>query len=180
MLSKIKRGEMYYADLDPAIGSEQSGIRPVVIVSNDVGNRHSPTIIVAAITSQPKKKKLPTHCPLPAENGLEHPSQVLLEQVRTLDKSRLQDYIGTLEESDMKGIGRALAVSMGLTDMKNTDGSGFNTLLLTLCDACVRQFFDSPGHIVRRANQNQRFKEPCMYCSDKSGWNYEITRRGDK
>ena len=111
---EVKRGEMYYADLSPTIGSEQSGIRPVLIIQNDIGNKHSPTVVIAAITGKGKKKAMPTHYLLPAGNGLEHPSQVLLEQVRTIDKSRLQDYIGALDEPTMKGIDRAIAVSMGL------------------------------------------------------------------
>jgi mRNA interferase MazF len=111
---EVKRGEMYYADLSPTIGSEQSGIRPVLIIQNDVGNRHSPTVVVAAITGKSKKTAMPTHYLLPAGNGLEFPSQVLLEQVRTIDKARLQGYIGTLDDTTMKGIDRAIAVSMGL------------------------------------------------------------------
>lgn len=110
----IKRGGMYYADLSPTIGSEQYGFRPVLIIQNDTGNRHSPTVVIAAITSKPKRISLPTHYPLPAENGLGAPSVVLLEQVRTVDKMRLRQYIGQLDESTMKGIDRAIAVSMGL------------------------------------------------------------------
>lgn len=110
----VKRGEMYYADLDPVVGSEQSGFRPVLIIQNDTGNRHSPTVVVAAITGKPKKENMPTHYPLPAGIGLETPSLALLEQVRTIDKVRLQSYIGRLDETTMKGINRAIAVSMGL------------------------------------------------------------------
>ena len=110
----IKRGEMYYADLSPAVGSEQYGIRPVLNISNNTGNRFSPTIVVAAITSKSKKISLPTHYPLPAGNGLDAPSVVLLEQVRTIDKIRLRQHIGQLDEFTMKGIDRAIAVSMGL------------------------------------------------------------------
>ena len=114
MHTQIKRGEMYYADLSPVIGSEQAGVRPVLVIQNDTGNRHSPTVVVAAITGKGKKIALPTHYPIPIGNGLEIPSQALLEQVRTIDKSRLRQYIGRLDETTMKGIGRALAVSMGL------------------------------------------------------------------
>ena len=114
MQMQVKRGEMYYADLSPVIGSEQNGFRPVLIIQNDTGNRHSPTVVVAAITGKPKKAELPTHYPLPAGNGLEIPSVVLLEQVRTIDKRRLDNYIGRLNKAIMKGIDRALAVSMGL------------------------------------------------------------------
>ena len=114
MPKQVKRGDMYYAELSPVIGSEQNGFRPVLIIQNDTGNRHSPTVVIAAITSKPKKTEMPTHYPLPAGNGLEIPSVVLLEQVRTIDKRRLDRFIGRLDETTMKGIDRALAVSMGL------------------------------------------------------------------
>ena len=114
----IKRGDIFYADLSPVIGSEQNGIRPVLILQNDTGNRHSPTVVIAAITGKPKKTKLPTHYMLPAMRGLYIPSVVLLEQIRTIDKSRLQTYIGTLDEITMKGVDRAFTVSLGLNNEK--------------------------------------------------------------
>jgi len=114
MPKQVKRGDMYYADLSPVVGSEQDGFRPVLIVQNDVGNRHSPTVVVAAITGRPKKAEMPVHYTLPAGYGLEVPSVVLLEQIRTIDKLRLCDYIGQLDTTTMKGIDRAIAVSMGL------------------------------------------------------------------
>lgn len=111
----IKRGEIYYADLSPVVGSEQGGIRPVLIVQNDVGNKYSPTVIAAAITSQKFKTNLPTHISVNADNcGLSKNSIVLLEQVRTLDKQRLKEKMGTLENGDMSRIDRALSVSFGL------------------------------------------------------------------
>ena len=111
----IKRGEIYYADLSPVIGSEQGGIRPVLIVQNDVGNKYSPTVIAAAITSQRFKTHLPTHISVNADNcGLSKNSIVLLEQVRTLDKQRLKERTGTLGNGDMSRIDRALSVSFGL------------------------------------------------------------------
>jgi mRNA interferase MazF len=118
MPKQVKRGDMYYAELNPVIGSEQNGFRPVLIIQNDTGNRHSPTVVIAAITSKPKKTAMPTHYLLPAGNGLEYPSVVLLEQVRTVDKRRLDSYIGRLDKTTMKGIDRALAVSMGLNNEK--------------------------------------------------------------
>lgn len=111
----ILRGDLYYADLNPVVGSEQGGIRPVLIIQNDVGNKHSPTTIVAAITSKPGKAMLPTHCLLPAGSGLDRDSLILLEQIRTIDKRRIKDYIGALRQEDMREIDRALAVSVGLT-----------------------------------------------------------------
>lgn len=115
----VKRGDIYYADLSPVVGSEQGGVRPVLIVQNDVGNRYSPTVIAAAITSQRFKTKLPTHISVNAnECGLSKDSVVLLEQVRTLDKQRLKERMGTLENADMSRIDRALSVSFGLAQVE--------------------------------------------------------------
>ena len=111
----VKRGDIYYADLRPVVGSEQGGIRPVLIVQNDVGNRHSPTVIAAAITSQTGKARLPTHIPLSAAKcGLEKDSVVLLEQIRTIDKQRLKERMGKLDDRLMTKVDSALAVSVGL------------------------------------------------------------------
>ena len=110
----MKRGEIYRADLDPVVGSEQGGIRPVVIVQNDIGNQHSTTVIVAAVTTSAKKAGLPVHVPISAaESGLKHDSVVLLEQVRTLEKSRQTKYLGCLSPEAMRRIDRALALSLG-------------------------------------------------------------------
>ena len=117
----IKRGEIYYADLSPVVGSEQGGIRPVLIVQNDVGNRYSPTVIAAAITSQRDKTELPTHIKLDASfSGLAKDSIVLLEQVRPIDKQRLKEKMGTLDNRSMNMVDRALFVSLGLNDTTNT------------------------------------------------------------
>ncbi len=111
----IKRGEIYYAYLSPVVGSEQGGIRPVLIVQNDVGNRYSPTVIAAAITSQRDKTNLPTHIRVDADHcGLAKDSIVLLEQVRTIDKRRLKEKMGTLDVGSMDMVDRALSVSFGL------------------------------------------------------------------
>lgn len=113
----IKRGEIYYADLSPVVGSEQGGVRPVLIVQNDVGNKFSPTVIAAAITSQRYKTNLPTHIRVNADNcGLAKDSIVLLEQVRTIDKKRLREKMGILDKSDMTKIDKALSVSFGLLE----------------------------------------------------------------
>jgi mRNA interferase MazF len=114
MNKSIKRGDLYYADLNPVVGSEQGGIRPVLVIQNDVGNKYSPTIIVAAITSKSGKALLPTHCLLNADTGLDRDSVALLEQIRTIDKRRLKDYVGLLNVNDMQEVDRALAVSVGL------------------------------------------------------------------
>ena len=112
----VKRGDMFYADLSPVIGSEQGGIRPVIIIQNDIGNKHSPTVIAAAITSQTGKSKLPTHIEIGSENnGLKADSVVLTEQIRTIDKSRLKEKIGHIDDSViMNKINNALGVSLGL------------------------------------------------------------------
>lgn len=111
----VKRGDIYYADLSPVVGSEQGGVRPVLIVQNDVGNKYSPTVIAAAITSQRDKTNLPTHIEVDAGNcGLAKDSIVLLEQVRTIDKRRLREKMGTLDNGDMGKVNEALSVSFGL------------------------------------------------------------------
>lgn len=111
----VKRGEIYYADLSPVVGSEQGGIRPVLIIQNDVGNKYSPTVIAAAITSQKDKTKLPTHISVNGSGcGLAKDSIVLLEQVRTIDKIRLKEKMGTLDDGSMNRVNKALTVSFGL------------------------------------------------------------------
>lgn len=111
---EIKRGELFYADLSPVVGSEQGGVRPVLVLQNDIGNKYSPTIIVAAITSQISKAKIPTHIELMATDyGLTKDSVVLLEQLRTLDKLRLKEKIGAVDEQKMKHINKALLISLG-------------------------------------------------------------------
>jgi len=111
----LKRGEIYFAQLNPVLGSEQGGFRPVVIVQNDVGNLHSPTTIVAAITGKIGKSKLPTHVSLPAPAyGLERDSIVLTEQVRTIDKSRIKQYVSQLDDEKLKEMDQALLISFGL------------------------------------------------------------------
>lgn len=111
----IRRGDIFYADLSPVIGSEQGGLRPVLIVQNDVGNRFSPTVIAAAITSQTTKAKLPTHIEVYADNyGLSKDSVVLLEQIRTIDKKRLKEHMGHLNDDVMEKVDLALSISFGL------------------------------------------------------------------
>ena len=115
MIASVKRGDIYYADLSPVVGSEQGGMRPVLIIQNDVGNRYSPTVIAAAITSRLGKTKLPTHIDIHADRaGLARDSIVLLEQLRTLDKRRLRERMGALDEESMREIDHAIAVSLGL------------------------------------------------------------------
>jgi mRNA interferase MazF len=111
----VKRGDVYFADLSPVVGSEQGGVRPVLVVQNDIGNRFSPTIIVAAITAQIQKAKLPTHVEINAERyGFERDSVILLEQIRTIDKQRLTDKITQLDDGMMEKVDDALQISLGL------------------------------------------------------------------
>ena len=115
-MNTIRRGDIFYADLSPVVGSEQGGIRPVLIVQNDVGNRFSPTVIAAAITSQKDKARLPTHIQLqPTGSGLARDSIVLLEQIRTLDKRRLKEHMGRLDDQSMSRVDQALEISFGLS-----------------------------------------------------------------
>lgn len=115
MDNSVKRGDIFYADLSPVVGSEQGGVRPVLIIQNDTGNRHSPTVIAAAITSQTGKARLPTHISLSAmQYGLPKDSVILLEQIRTLDKRRLRERMGRLDEPLMHRVDSAIAVSFGL------------------------------------------------------------------
>lgn len=118
----IKRGDIFYAELNPVIGSEQGGTRPVLIISNDIGNRHSPTVIVAAITSRVHTKaKLPTHTAIRDFEGLNKDSIILLEQIRTIDKKRLQEYIGMLSANEMARVDKALAISVSLNILKGAN-----------------------------------------------------------
>ena len=115
MEKTIKRGDIYYAELNPVIGSEQGGTRPVLVISNDIGNRHSPTVIIAAITSRVHTKaKLPTHTAVTDFEGLDKDSIILLEQIRTIDKKRLQQYVGILPDPIMARTDKALAISISL------------------------------------------------------------------
>ena len=114
-MNNIKRGDIFYADLSPVVGSEQGGLRPVLIIQNDVGNRYSPTVIAAAITSRMSKTRLPTHIDIyAARAGLAKDSVILLEQVRTLDKRRLRERMGHLDETVMERVNTAIAVSFGI------------------------------------------------------------------
>ncbi len=114
----VKRGDIFYADLSPVVGSEQGGVRPVLVVQNDVGNKFSPTVIISAITSQINKAKLPTHIEINADDyGLAKDSVILLEQIRTIDKKRLRERIGRLDDELMEKVNEALSVSFGLLDV---------------------------------------------------------------
>ena len=117
----VRRGDIFYADLSPVVGSEQGGTRPVLIVQNDTGNRHSPTVIAAAITSQTGKARLPTHISIAGGSvGLSKDSVILMEQIRTIDKKRLKEHMGRLDDTHMSLVNQAIAVSFGLDGNRNT------------------------------------------------------------
>lgn len=117
----VHRGEIYYADLNPVVGSEQGGIRPVLILQNEVGNWFSPTVIVAAVTAKGGKAHLPTHVPVGTDSGLRRPSLVLAEQVRTIDKSRLLERVGSLSPEEQKQVDRALRISFALSPQREEE-----------------------------------------------------------
>ncbi len=163
------RGDLYYANLGHGIGSEQQGTRPVVIIQNNIGNKHSPTVIVAAVTGKTSSKaKLPTHYYIDAEDGLEQPSIVLLEQIRTIDKRRLSGYIGRLSETHIRGINHALAISIGLIEPVP------KKLTLCLCSTCADAFRGTGAFTLREVNPGQDEKEVCVYCSQNAGTDYEV------
>ena len=164
MSRTYQRGDMYYADLGRGIGSEQEGYRPVVIIQNNIGNKHSPTVIIAAISSRVGvKPKLPTHYYINAENGLELPSIILLEQIRTIDKHRLAKYIGRLSKEHISGMNHALAVSIDLINPVP------QKLTLCLCGACADAFRSTGAFILRETRPKEPKKEICAYCGKNAG-----------
>ncbi len=182
---EVLRGQMYYANLDPVIGSEQGGTRPVLVIQNNVGNCFSPTIIIAPITTRVKKLRQPTHIGIPPFFGLPKSSMAMLEQIRTIDKGRLGDYVGCLDDDVMDYIDEALGISVGLQDPGETMQERPadeprdvvpDEMVLTLCGTCLKQFIYSPEHIVRRIDRTQ-IKEPCMYCHVRDGYDYRIIHK---
>ncbi|MEG0691784.1 MAG: type II toxin-antitoxin system PemK/MazF family toxin [Oscillospiraceae bacterium] len=166
------RGDLYYANLGRGIGSEQQGRRPVVIIQNNVGNKHSPTVIVASITSKIGiKSKLPTHYYIGAENGLELPSVALLKQLRTIDKHRLESYIGRLSATHINGLNHALAISIDLVDMLP------NVLIMSLCPVCEPHFRNTGSYHIYHLNHKQSAKDTCTYCNQRMGFDCVIIRR---
>lgn len=166
------RGDLYFADLSDGIGSEQKGNRPVVIIQNDVGNRNSPTVIVAAVSSKvDAKAKLPTHYYLGAENGLERPSVILLEQLRTIDKRRLGRYIGRLSKKHIDGVDQALAISLDLVyNVYNIS----DALIMRLCSSCADSFRDTDEYSSLPIVPNQTNLDTCTCCSQRLEHNYVV------
>lgn len=167
----VKRGDVFMANLDPVIGSEQGGCRPVIILQNDVGNKYSPTTIVSAVTSR-KKKLIPTHVNV-GDSCISYQSIVTLEQLRTIDKIRLGKYLGHLGEETMGLVDNALKTSVGLSHKEKP-------LELTLCNACASSFSVSKSHYVRRVDLYQVEKEPCTICNVRRGFDYYVFRKSQK
>lgn len=171
MIPPCFRGEVYYAVLGRGVGSEQAGTRPVVILQNDVGNKFSPTTIIAPISKQTETKaSLPTHYYLEAVEGLTYPSIVLLGQIRVIDKARLGERLGRLTAQHMWEIDKALEISVGL----HKAPSG---LVLCLCSACANQFYGTGAYSLRRLDPLQVEKDMCTYCSRRTGFDYEVISR---
>ena len=172
MEQTYRRGDIFVADLGEGIGSEQQGIRPVIVIQNDMGNLHCPTVIVAPMTSQGfKKHDLPTHCFLDQIEGLSEPSMAILEQIRTIDKKRLAEKLGHLTDTQMEEINQGILVSLGYMRAKP------KALEVCLCRRCLNNFCDTSKYIVRRKNPYQEIKGECTYCSYGKGYDYLITMR---
>ena len=173
------RGDIYFADLGRGVGSEQEGYRPVVIIQNNIGNKHSPTVIVAAITSKTEiKPRLPTHYNIGTMDGLGVPSIILLEQLRTIDKRRLYGYIGHLSEDHIAGMDHALAVSIDLIEEpQSKKPAPPEQVSMTLCGKCLDSYQRANAYHIRRADPSHLIKEPCMLCGIRLGYDYLLTPR---
>lgn len=169
MKKTIKRGEIYYANLDPTVGSEQKGNRPVVICQNEVGNKHSPTVVVAPITAKLIKNPLPTHVKLySGKCGISQDSIILTEQIRTIDRLRLGNYIGALDDKAMERLDKALSVSIGIIE---------KPLILSLCHRCESNFRNAGYILVKRGWQEH--KEACNLCHTGMGLDFVVFNRED-
>ena len=167
MERKYNRGEMYFAHLDDGLGSEQKGRRPVVIIQNDIGNAHSPTLIVASITSEIYgKSQLPTHCFLKADYGLQKDSFILLEQIRTIDKARIGKYIGRIPDEHIPKLNHALEVSVGLYRNENKK--------IWLCDTCAKKLRSTGVFSMTHSTRFVPRKESCYLCHKRNGALYHI------
>ena len=175
------RGEIYFANLDPHFGSEQGGVRPVLVIQNDKGNNYSPTLIVAAVTKRTDKKPyLPTHVVLNHIPGMQYDgdSLFMMEQLNTIDKHRLRGYVGHLTAAQMSQIDQALQYSLGLTAIPNKTkpkGKTDESALLCLCPSCRSKFFDARSYYITRANPRQREKDTCTFCQSGRGYDYYVT-----
>lgn len=172
MAKPYYRGELYYADLGKGIGSEQEGYRPVVIIQNNKGNKYSPTVIVAPVTTNHEAKaKLPTHCYIGAESGLDTSSVILLEQLRTIDKKRLGHYIGRLNQTHLQQLNQALAVSIQLTE------ASVSRISICLCSTCAKKFSSIGAFSLQQRSHRQKAKEVCAVCKQSPCIDFEMIQR---
>jgi mRNA interferase MazF len=178
MTGQILKGDIYYASLDPTCGSEQGGLRPVLVVQNNKGNTHSPTLIVLPITSR-EKPELPTHVPLGSFCGLTENSIAMAEQIRTIDKSRLHRYVGNVGETLMESVETALLAALEIR-RKKRDVRVLPLLpvspqnVVTLCSTCRGQYRDA-GYSVQRISKADGAKHTCDYCNTRTGFDYEVS-----
>lgn len=171
----IKRGSIFYYDLGATDGSVQSGTRPVMIVQNDKGNFYSPTLIVVPITSVPKKFYMPTHVYIGKQFGLTEESMLLAEQLTTISKDSLREFIGVATKDFMRQVDRALAISIGLTRKSRR-----KTFEACLCPTCLNNFFETHNYIIRRIDKFQTEKDTCTYCQQHRGYDYRIIDRKER
>jgi mRNA interferase MazF len=167
--AKIKRGDIYYAYLNPVVGSEQGDCRPVLIVQNDAGNEHSPTVVVIPMTRNLRKNPLPTHVLIPKSCGLDTDSLVLAEQIRTIDRKRLSNYIGRVNKDIQPAIDTALAVCIGLEKRRPPKGE---MLVMSLCRRCENDFKDS-GYLVIKKGFQETMTD-CDFCKRAKGLTFGI------
>ena len=168
MPERYLRGGIYIVDFNPVRGSEQGGMRPAIILQNDIGNRYSPTVIVAPITSR-EKPVLPVHLPIYGVPALEPRSLVLLEQVRTIDKSRIGKYLGLVDDELMRTIDSVVSVSLGIHSKSH------RVMVMTLCSSCKSQF-ENADFIIRRISRLNGPKDTCDFCNIHRGFDYEVER----
>ena len=166
---KIRRGDIYYADLDPVTGSEQGGVRPVIIVQNNLGNAHSPTVVVVPITSQMEKYRLPTHVFIPKSCGLAKKSFAMVEQIRTIDRSRLSNYVGHIGREIQFTISAAMDICVEAMKSRPPKGEMF---VMTLCSSCAVDFRRS-GYLLVKKGLQERQKD-CGYCKTAKGETFGI------
>lgn len=175
------RGELYFANLDPHFGSEQGGVRPVLVIQNDTGNNYSPTLIVAAVTKQADKKPyLPTHVVLNHIPGMQYDgdSLFMMEQLNTIDKHRIRGYAGRLTAEQMSQIDLALQYSLGLAALPakaKPKRQMDQFALICLCPSCRSKFFDTRSYYISRANPSQKEKDICTFCQSNMGYDYYMT-----
>lgn len=173
--NRISRGDIYYANLNPVIGSEQGEYRPVLVVQNNVGNTHSPTIVIVPITHNLRKNPLPTHVIIPQSCGFDADSLALAEQIRTIDRSRISKYIGRIGADLQAKIDTALSVCVGLEEKRSPKGE---MMVLSLCGRCEKDFRDSGYILVKRGWQEA--KEQCDFCKTGRGFSFGVFTYGDR